>query len=374
MNNAMKKELALMTGLLALASARARAPKLATALSLGAAGLYLFSFKKNFNFKEKRVFITGGSRGLGLSLAWNLLKQGAQVTLVASDEKELREGKEHLLKDFPEGLVEICVCDVTNHEQLAKTIDTAIEKMGRIDVLINNAGSILVGPLATMERKDFDAQIRLHLYAAIEAVRLITPHFKARGGGRILNISSLGGKVAVPHMLPYDASKFALAGFSQGAAAELAADNILVTTAYPTVMRTGSPIQAVFKGDHEKEYAWFAAGDNLPGLSMSADKAAKKILNAVADGQTEIVLSLPAKARMFFGAIFPESMHAIMKMAAAAMPAGESRKRKTGAQAEQEIGSSPVIKPLKEKVKRTEETYNQKPRNSAEFNLGLKRT
>lgn len=371
MNKALKKELALLAGMLALRSRKLRSPYLTSILSVAAAGFYFSSLENHFDYRGKTVFITGGSRGLGLSLAWNLLAKGSAVMLAARDEKELERAKEILLKDYPNGRVFTTVCDVTDAGQLAKSIDEGIDKMDGIDLLINNAGSILVGPFSSMEQEDFEAQMKLHLYAPIAATQLIFAHFKMRGAGRILNICSAGGKVAIPHMIAYDASKFALAGFSQGVNAELRQHNICVTTAYPTVMRTGSPIQAVFKGDHEKEFQWFSTIDNLPLLSMSADEAAKKILVAVADGRSEVVLSLPVKARIFFGAMFPETMQAVMGLVARLLPTTDSILRKTGADSNKRFEKSWLSAPVRKTAHKEEETYNQEPKHDAETNLGL---
>ena len=327
--------------------------------------------RENFDLENKNVFITGGSRGLGLSLAWNLCAQGASVTLVARDLAELEKGRALLQRDFPRAKVFIKSFDVTDFALFTKCLNQSISEMGGLDLLINNAGAITVGPFESMEMEDFEAQMKLHLYAVIHATKTILPYFRERGGGRILNICSLGGKVAVPHMLPYDVSKFALAGFSQGVGPELEQAGIRLTTAYPTVMRTGSPIQAVFKGDHEKEFEWFQAIDHLPGLSMSADEAAKKILAAVVQGRTEIVLSAPAKLRMLAGVLFPEMTNGLMSLAAKALPTATSRLRKTGADSQSAFDKNPLLKPLQARVMRAREMYNQTPKHDANYNMGV---
>lgn len=117
---------------------------------------------------------------------------------------------------------------------------------------------------------------------------------RARGGGRIVNISSIGGKVSVPHLLPYSPSKFALTGLSEGLRAELMKDNILATTVCPGLMRTGSPRNAWFKGRRSAESTWFAPGGNFPGLSMAAGHAAASILDAARYGEAEVVIGQPA--------------------------------------------------------------------------------
>lgn len=371
MKNALKKELSILSGLSALAAVRVKSPLWTGLFTASAVTLFLSSLQKNFKFYGKNVYITGGSRGLGLSLAWNLLQQGAHVVLVARDEEELKRARDILLMDFPLAKIYLSVCDVTDSNQLSDSLASTIERMGGIDLLVNNAGSILVGPFTSMQREDFEAQMKIHLYAVVEATMMLLPHFKNRGGGRILNICSLGGKVAVPHMLPYDTSKFALAGYSQGISSELSSHNIVVTTAYPTVMRTGSPIQAVFKGDHEAEFVWFKTIDNLPLLSMSADRAAKKILNAVAAGSSEVVLSIPAKAKVLLGTFFPEIMNLVMGFAARLLPQENSALRKTGADSSRSFRSKLLLKGVQRKAEKTEAMYNQEPHHDANFNLGL---
>ncbi len=356
MNNSLKRELAFVAGTLGFLLAKRRSGQLMLAASVA---LLWSSTKRSFNYRGKTVFITGGSRGLGLSLAWNLLKLGATVTLAARDEEELEKARQILLRDFPYGIVHTTVCDVTNSYQLRASLDAAVERMNGIDLLINNAGAILVGPFTSMTKDDFVSQMNVHLFSAIDATDALIPQFKKRGAGRVLNICSIGGKVAMPHMLPYDASKFALAGYSQGITAELARHNIQVTTAYPSVMRTGSPKQALFKGEHEKEFLWFKAIDNLPGLSLSADTAAKKLLDAVADGRTEVVLSVPGRLRVLFQALFPETATTLMGVIARLLPRGNSPIQKTGAQSSRLFDKSYLLSGLNKRDERAQETYNQ---------------
>lgn len=362
MTNALKKELTAVATIAAGAAWAFRFPKTAKTLATAAAGLWLTSLPRNFDYEGKHAFITGGSRGLGLSLAWNLIQRGASVTLVARDSEELGRARKILRRDFAEAPVRIEIIDVTDPATLEQAIKRTIEKVGKIDLLINNAGSIQVGPLAAMEREDFESQLQIHLMAVVEATRIITPYFEAREeGGRILNICSFGGKVAVPHMLPYDVSKFALAGFSQGATAELASKGIRITTAFPSVIRTGSPIQAKFKGDSEHEYQWFATLDNMPLLSLSADTAAKRMLNAVADGRTELVLSVPAKARLLAGAILPETMNAVSSLANRMLPKNTSHDARVGADVDGSFESSRLLRPLSRIAEKERQMYNQQP-------------
>jgi NAD(P)-dependent dehydrogenase (short-subunit alcohol dehydrogenase family) len=189
-----------------------------------------------------------------------------------------------------------------------------IDHFDRIDILINNAGIIEVGPLDHMTREDYDRAMRLHFWAPYELVSQIVPEMRLWGGGRIVNISSIGGKVAMPHFAPYSASKFALTGFSDAIRAELARDNIQVTTVTPGLMRTGSHVNAKFKGNHDAEFAWFSAGAGLPLISMGADRAARKIVAAFRRGQPSLTLTFGARAAIAGNALFPNLTGYAMKI------------------------------------------------------------
>jgi hypothetical protein len=152
---------------------------------------------------------------------------------------------------------------------------------------------------------------------------------------------------------------------------ELATEKISVTTVYPTVIQTGSPIQAVFKGDHEKEFAWFASADTFPGLSLKADRLAAQIIRAALDRKTEVVPSIMARLRLAAGVLFPELMAKTNKAIAQSLPRGQSLRYKTGADSRKTFDQSNLSKSLREKEVRREEEFNQQPKYDAQFNLGL---
>ena len=373
MRNGLKKELALMCGVGSLMMLRRKSP-VAAVLAATAAGLYASSVLMRKEIRGRSVLITGGSRGLGMALAQELLRQGARVSILARQGDELDRARTMLLSQFPQAELHLVAADVTDRTSLQAAITSAVERWQGLDILVNNAGAITVGPFATMTREDFEAQMELHFFAILESTFAILPIFRRQRRGHIVNICSLGGKVAVPHMLPYDSSKFALAGFSQGLAAELAAENIQVTTVYPAVMRTGSPIQAVFKGQHEKEFAWFAAADVFPGISLSPVKAAQKIIAAIQDEKSELIPFLPGKIRVAAAAFFPELVANGMRFIASLLPSAEgaSDARKTGAQIRQIFDESKWLQPLQGRERLAEKAFNQKPGSDAEFNMGLR--
>lgn len=366
--------------------------KLSTGLAVASTALRLWPASKE-SFHDKTVLITGGSRGLGLELARQFADEGAKIAILARDAAELEKAANILESHarVPSYVLPI-VCDITSEEQTRDAFYEACEKFGGIDVLVNNAGSILVGPAKSMTREDYMAQLELHLFANMRLTDLMAnqhgcarareenkSEFEARylnprkklAGPRIVNIISMGGKVGVPHMLPYDVSKFALAGYSQGMRSELALQGISVTSVYPALMQTGSPIQAVFKGDHEKEYSWFASADNFPGLSMDIEKAARLIIEAARRRDAELILSALGRVREIVNAFLPETMASVMTAFASLMPSGQSDEYKTGAAASETFETSALTKPLAKKAKKTAKKNNQKPKSNAAFNLGL---
>src|SRR6266511_3326942 len=265
-----------------------------------------------FSLRDKVVVITGGSRGLGLVLARHICAQGGRVALIARDPEELARAKADLA---PRGGAVLTIqCDLLDAAQTGAAVRQVIDRFGKIDILINNAGIIEVGPLRHMTREDFERAMQLHFWAPYELISQIVPEMRTRGGGRIVNISSIGGKVAVPHLAPYSVSKFALTGFSDAIRAELARDNIHVTTVAPGMMRTGSHVNARFKGKHDVEFAWFAASAGAPLISMNADRAARKILAACRRGQPSLTLTFAARGAILGNALFPNLTGYMMKI------------------------------------------------------------
>jgi NAD(P)-dependent dehydrogenase (short-subunit alcohol dehydrogenase family) len=258
---------------------------------------------REYDLRDRVALITGGSRGLGLIMARHLLQQGAHVAICARDEPELERARHDLSQDH--GQVLSLPCDIINREQVHAMVQSVLKHFGRIDILINNAGAIQVGPVELMTLEDYEAAMKVHFWGPLYTVFAVLPGMRQRRHGRIVNIASIGGKISMPHLLPYNASKFALVGFSEGLRAELAKDGIVVTTVCPGLMRTGSPRNAFFKGQHRAEYAWFSIGDALPIVSQSAERAAGQIITACKRGDAEVVLSLPAKLATTVHGLFP---------------------------------------------------------------------
>jgi short-subunit dehydrogenase len=273
---------------------------------------------RRFSFAGKAALITGGSRGLGLVIARQFCRSGANVALIARNTDELARAKSELDRYGTQVLT--IQCDLLESVQIQSAVRQTLDLFGKIDILVNNAGIIEIGPLNHMRREDFERSMHVHFWAPFELLMQIVPEMRRIGGGRIVNISSIGGKIAVPHMAPYSASKFALTGLSDAIRAELALDKIYVTTVSPGMMRTGSQGHAKFKGNHTREYKWFETSSKLPFASISAERAAGKILAACAKGEPALIMPLPAYLIIASNALFPNLSGRIMKMVNKRLP------------------------------------------------------
>jgi NAD(P)-dependent dehydrogenase (short-subunit alcohol dehydrogenase family) len=169
-----------------------------------------------------------------------------------------------------------------------------------------------------------------HFWGPLHLMFEIVPSMRSRGFGRIVNISSIGGRVAVPHLAPYCASKFALAGLSDAVRTELDQYGIRVTTVAPGLMRTGSPVNASVKGNHQAEYAWFAISDSLPGLTVSAETAARQIVDACRYGDPELTISLPAKLAIIANHLAPGAVANALIAANSILPGPNSANGERG--------------------------------------------
>jgi NAD(P)-dependent dehydrogenase (short-subunit alcohol dehydrogenase family) len=302
----MKNEQKFLAGVVAGAAAAVLGARLARA-------------RRRVDFAGRGVVITGGSRGLGLVLARQLAAEGARLCLLARDERELDRAKRLLIEEFGAEVTTIA-CDIRRRGDVRAAVAQILESWSAVDVLINNAGVIQVGPLEHMQYEDFENAMATHFWGPLNLMLELLPAMRRRGFGRIVNITSVGGRIAVPHLAPYSASKFAQVGLSDAIRAEVAAHGIRVTTVSPGLMRTGSPMNAQMKGRHQAEYAWFAISDALPGMSISAERAAAQILDACRHGDPELTITLQARAAAMLNELAPAAVATLMATAARLLP------------------------------------------------------
>lgn len=269
-------------------------------------------------FGEKIILITGGSRGFGLAMAEEFARNGARLVLTARNAQELEGARRKLLScgaGLQENDVHTIAADLSDAEQAQQVVNFTLERFGRIDVLVNNAGVITVGPVENQSLEAFRKAMDGNFYTMLHTTLAALPGMLAQGKGQIVNITSIGAKLAVPHLLPYSASKFAALGFSQGLHAELQSKGIQVTTVCPGLMRTGSHRHALFAGDRDREYRWFSLGASLPCVSISARSAARQVVQATATGKTEIAITPQAQLAATFAQALPSLTAACMRWA-----------------------------------------------------------
>lgn len=288
------------------------------------------------------MLITGGSRGLGLELAREFGQRGCNVAICARDQAELDRAAVDLRARTI--AVETIRADVRDRDDVERAVRDTIDRFGSIDIIVNNAGTIAVAPFDALTTADYEDAFATHFWAAYYAVEAVLPAMRARRSGRIVNIASIGGRVSVPHLLPYSASKFALVGWSEGLRAELVRDRVYVTTVVPGLMRTGSPENATFKGRNRLEYAWFSTSDSLPFLSVDVTFAAKAIVDATERGAAERTISAPAKVASIAHGLFPALVTELLGVAARVMPpnGGIGREKRRGRDSHSVFSPSPL--------------------------------
>jgi NAD(P)-dependent dehydrogenase (short-subunit alcohol dehydrogenase family) len=262
--------------------------------------------------RSERVLIVGSSRGLGLDLARAYARRGALVAVCARDPDEVARAASELADLGGSVLAE--VCDATDAAQVGRMIDNVERQVGAIDVLITCAATIQVGPLECMTDADFEEAMRQIFWSAYYPTMAVLPGMRARRHGRIAHVTSFGGKLAVPHMLPYSSAKFAATGFSAGLRAEVAKDGIRVTTVAPGLLRTGAHVNAPFKGQQAKEYTWFSAGAVAPLVSLPSEVAADRIIRAIDRGAAEVTFSVGVRAAIILQAVFPGVMSKLLAL------------------------------------------------------------
>src|ERR671913_225782 len=341
------------------------------AAGVAAAGFsYALRRYRRIDFSGKTVLISGASRGLVLELARRFAAERANVVLMARDQERLTEaGRE--LKRF--GVATATrQCDVTKPEEARRAITSVIDEFKSIDILVNNAGIIQVGPAENMNRDDYADAMAVHFWAPLNLTAEVLPYMKGQGSGRIVNITSIGGKVAVPHLAPYVASKFALVGFSESMRAELIKDGIYVTTVVPGLMRTGSHINAFFKGQHQKEFALFSIANASPLFSTASERAAQQIVEACRYGKAELIITPQARFLHLANSLFPNMTAEVLGLISRGLPStrpGEGNALKRGWQSHSFMAPSVLTRTADRVIRRNQEEPRSGTRTSASNGL-----
>jgi short-subunit dehydrogenase len=286
------------------------------------AGAILTARRAQDDLDGEVAVVTGASRGLGLLLARELAGQGCPLVICARDAAELERAADELRAAGAE--VTAVACDVTDEATPQLLIDTAVQRYGRLDILVSNAGVIQVGPVQAAQIGHYEMAMSTMALAPARLALTALPVMRRQGHGRIVTIASIGGKISVPHLLPYSTAKFAAVGFSEGLRAELGRGPVTVTTVVPGLMRTGSHLQARFTGQPAKEFTWFSLGASLPLVSMDAERAARQIIAAVRQRRAEVILTPAGQLVSRVAGIVPgltsEILHLVQRLALPAPP------------------------------------------------------
>jgi NAD(P)-dependent dehydrogenase (short-subunit alcohol dehydrogenase family) len=305
----------------------------------GWAVMRLLGGPRRYEFTGKTVLVTGGSRGLGLVLAKQLAAEGARVAICGRDPEALERARSALEAIGAE--VFALPVDVADRNAVDTLVRQVAARFGPVDVLVNNAGVIEVGPAETMTLADYQEAMAVNFWGVVHPTLAVLPAMRERRQGRIVNIISIGGRLGVPHLVPYSASKFAALGFSQGLRAEERRRGVIVTSVVPGLMRTGSPRNATFRGRHRAEYAWFSIADSLPGLTIGAEEAARRILEGVRRGDAEVRFPLVTRLAVIAAAVAPNVTASVLELTGRLLPEAPADRRGRQAGRESQSAASP---------------------------------
>ena len=285
------------------------------------------------------ALVAGASRGLGLLICRDLLARGFTVVGCARDAQELTDAEHRLAAP---GRFSTRVCDVRDSDAVARMVEEVLAEHGDIDVAITVAGIIQAGPAESMTLEHFRDAVDTMLWGPVHVAWAVLPAMRSRGAGRIGTVTSIGGVVSPPHLLPYATAKFGAVGFSDGLAASLAGTGVTATTVVPGLMRTGSHERALFTGEATREYAWFAPSASLPLVSMDADRAASRIVRGVLAGRPLVTLTPLAKVGIRVRGLMPATTTRAMGLLNRALPDGTDSETIEGREAERRLDSKVV--------------------------------
>ena len=275
--------------------------------------------------RNETALVAGGSRGLGLLVARELAERGYRVHVCARDAEELARGAALLAR---EGLhITTAVCDVTDANAVARWVESAADDDAPISVAIAVAGVIQVGSIEAATPEMFDEAVDIMTKGPAYLALAVLPGMRARRRGRIGIVSSIGGALGVPHLVPYCTAKFGAAGLGQSLHAELGGTGVTVTTAFPPPMRTGSHLHATFSGNRTAEYAWFAPAASIPVLSLNARTAARRIVEGTLAGKPVLGLSPISHVAMRAQGVAPATVARALSVVSRLLPTGSQRPR-----------------------------------------------
>jgi NAD(P)-dependent dehydrogenase (short-subunit alcohol dehydrogenase family) len=273
---------------------------------------------RRIDLQGRVALITGGGRGLGHAIATEFARQGCKLAICGRDAEEIALAAAYLRGHGVEVLGD--GCDAADPDQVNGFVQRVIDRFGRIDVLVNNAGQAFIGPAASTRVQHMESSLRNIFWVQYHPTMAVLPHMRWQGFGRIVHISSIGGKMPVPHLAPYVAGKYAVTGWAQTMAAELAAENILVSIITPPPLRDGAALFGHYYGQAEKEFLWFSALSNMPFTSTTARNVARVVADAARHGDAERAVTTFSWLASRAQGVAPNAMSAIFKLYSRLLP------------------------------------------------------
>ncbi len=188
---------------------------------------------------NKVAIVTGGSEGIGKAAAQRMAEEGARVIIVARRAEVLEAAAQSIQPAAGDGTVVPVQGDVTESATLDRIVKTALDRFGRIDILVNNAGVSMAKPFVDVSDDDWESDFNLKVWAAVRLMRAVIPEMRNVGGGRIINVTNLGGRTPGPSSMPTSISRAAGMAITKGMSKDLAKDNILVNTVCIGLIKSG---------------------------------------------------------------------------------------------------------------------------------------
>lgn len=326
-------------------------------LALAAAAVLAARFRKRVDLRGRTALVCGASRGLGLAIARELARRGARVALTARNVVDLERAREEVARLG--GPVYAAPCDLRDPRAARALVGDVAAVLGPIEVLVANAATMTVAPIETLSAQDFTEAMRSIFDTTLNAVLAALPRMRARRSGTIAFITSIGGKVGVPHLAPYSAAKFATVGLSEAIRAEIGRDGVRVLTVIPGLMRTGSWVHGTFRGQPEREYAWFGASASMPLLSIDADRAARLVVSAIERGRAELVFTPAARVAARTHDLVPGVFRAALALAARFLPRAPEAPEEMDGAAIERSSTSKVVAAVRERTQELAPRFGQ---------------
>lgn len=248
------------------------------------------------------VLITGASQGIGKATALLFAQNGYDTILAARREEPLAQVAQEV-QNLGRTALSVS-CDVKDPQQVNTLVDKAIAQYGNIDVLVNNAGIYISGPVEQFSLEDWHQAIDTNLWGYIHTIHALLPHMIARSSGTIVNLASIGGKVPIPYLVPYCTSKFAVNGLTEAMHSELKPKGIHVCGIYPNVIRSSLMERAIFRGKDEEDAQarrqQLEQVISVPVVEKPED-VAKAVWDAVKNQRSEILVGSASVSKAAHG-------------------------------------------------------------------------